>query len=656
MTQSLFDQAVASHSEGRVDDAMALYQQIIETDPDHAGAIHLLGVGLSQKGQFKLAAQFIQNAIVLNAAIPEFHLNLGNALMGLEDWAAAEYSYGRATALQGQMPEAWFGLGNARARQNRTEEAISAHQQALNLRPDFAEALLNMGQLLLSLQRLDPAVTALARAGNLRPLDPQPRYMMGQALEIAGYPDEAATLYASLVELQHCPVSLLFDAGNRLAAMKHYEPAVECYKIAVERAPEEVEIWNNLANSLRALDRLEEARNAYARALALSPGSPAILSNLGTVLKDLGLLSDAVSILHHAIDMGGGVQARSNLGHALYLQGHLNEAEQCFIQALTLAPNDPDATFHLGVVQLRLGKWDTGWKHYEARWDLSRSHEQRRHQTIPQWQGEDIAGKTILLWSEQGLGDTLHFIRLAQQVKAKGATVVVECQPALVSLLTAMPVLDRVVAVGGELPNFDVQIPLLSLPHILGLTLDNLPPAAAYLAPPQDRKTVWDGGLSTSGLKKVGLVWSGESGRQDVECVLIDRRRSIALKTLAPVLDVPKIQFVSLQLGTARVQVNRFPQVIDPTDRLKDFADTAALIEHLDLVISVDTSVAHLAAAMGKPVWLLSRFDGCWRWLKGRTDTPWYSTMRIFEQKVAQDWQEPVAALAQELVQWVETR
>lgn len=655
MTQSIFDQAVAFHSQGRVDDAMALYQQIVEAEPNHAGAIHLLGVGLSQKGQFKLAAQFIQNAIVLNAAIPEFHLNLGNALMGMEEWEAAEYAYGRATALRAQMPEAWFGLGNARARQNRTEEAISAHQQALNLRPDFAEALLNMGQLLLSVQRLDPAVTALARAGNLRPLDPQPRYMMGQALEIAGYPDEAATLYSSLVELAQCPVSLLFDAGNRLAAMRHHEPAVECYKCAVQRASGEVELWNNMANSLRALDRLDDARNAYAQALALAPDAPAILSNLGTVLKDLGHLPDAVGMLRHAVATGGGVPALSNLGHALYLQGNLAEAEQCFVQALALSPNDPDAAFHLGVVELLTGQWAAGWEHYEARWNLSRHHETRRHESSPLWQGEDLAGKTILLWSEQGLGDTLHFIRLAQQVKAKGAVVVVECQPALVPLLKTMPVLDQVIAVGRPLPHFDVQAPLLSLPYILGLTLENLPHAAAYLAPPQDRRQAWEGWQPTSQIK-VGLVWSGESGRQDVECLLIDRRRSLALKALAPVLAVPKIQFVSLQLGPARVQVNRFPQVFDPTDRLNDFADTAALIEHLDLIISVDTSVAHLAAAMGKPVWLLSRFDGCWRWLKGRTDTPWYPSMKIFGQKVAQDWQEPVAALAQELVQWVETR
>ena len=655
MTASLFEQAVAYHSAGQVDQAMTLYQQVVETDPAHAGAIHLLGVALSQKGQFDLAVQFIQNAIVLNAGVPEFHLNLGNALMGLGQAERAVAAYGRAVALNAQLPEAWFGLANGRAQLNRADEAVSAYQQAIALRPDFAEALLNMGVQLLALRRLDEAVAALAQAGNLRPHDPQPRWSMGQALEMAGYSDEAATLYASLVELGACPVSLLFQAGNRLAALRHHDQAVKSYQTALHQVPGEVVLWTNMANSLRDLGRLDEAKAAYAQALNLAPNDSGILSNLGTVVKDLGDLPKALPLLYRAVELGGDVAAHSNLGHALYLQGNLDGAAQAFRDGLRLAPEDPDATFHLAVVELKTGRWAEGWRHYEARWHLSRFHELPRNQSWPRWDGQDLHGKTILLWSEQGLGDTLHFIRYAQQVKAKGGTVVVECQKPLVPLVANMACVDRVVAVGEAVSGIDVQAPLLSLPLLLGVTLENLQATSPYLAVPSHSRVKWRN-WNGGDRPKVGLVWSGESRRHDVECVLIDHRRSLNLDQLAPLLAVDGVQFVSLQMGPPRRQLAACPQILDPSDDFADFADTAAAIEHLDLVISVDTSVPHLAAAMGKPVWLLSRFDGCWRWLNGRRDSPWYPTMTLYSQKQSGDWQGPVQDITQDLVRWRETR
>ena len=654
MTQSLFEQAMAVHSQGRVDEAMVMYQQIVEADPNHAGAIHLLGVTLTQQGQFQLAAQFIQNAIVLNAGVPEFHINLGNALMGMAELERAEHAYGRAVALNANIPEAWFGLGNARSAMKRTEEAVDAYKRAIALRPDFVEALVNMGGLLIPMNRLDEAVAALAHAASLRPNDPQPRFLLAEVLEAAGHPDEAATLYASMTDIEHCPVSILFEAGQRLARLRHHREAAALYQAALLRAPREMVLWNNLGNSLRELDLLEDAKDAYVQALNIAPNDALVLSNLGTVQKDLGNLSEAVASLRRAIEMGGDFHAHSNLGHALYLQGNLEGALHCFNAALAMAPGDPDATFHLGVVQLRLGNWAEGWKNYESRWKSRRQNEPRRHENAPLWDGGDLTGKTILIWSEQGLGDTLHFIRFADQLAAKGAKVVAECQPSLVPLLQTMPSLDQVVAVGQPLPAFDVQVPLLSLPSLLGLTLDNLPPGGTYLTAPSDRKQQWDDWHPTAS-PRVGVVWSGEARRQDVECTLIDRRRSISLDTLAPVLNRKDVQFVSLQLGPSRAQLINYDHVLDPAGRIRDFADTAALIDRLDLVISVDTSVAHLAAAMGKPVWLLSRFDGCWRWMTDRQDTPWYPSMWIYAQSEAGDWQHPVAALAEDMTQWVKT-
>ena len=650
MTDSLFEHAIQLHNAGQVDDALALYQQIVEADPTHAGAIHLLGVVLSQKGEYLLAVQFIQNAIVLNDQVPEFHINLGNALMGLQQWAMAEHAYAAAIAIKDNIPEAWFGLGNVRVALQKPQDAVASYDRALQLRPNFVEVMVNLGGLLITLQQLDRAVTVLSQAATLRPHDAQPRYQMAQALEAAGHPAEAATLYVSLAHLAHCPLSLLFEAGKRVARLGQPAGAADLYRAALLLSPHEGAVWNNLGNALRELDQLEESRQAFVQALDRLPNDAKVLTNLGTVLKDLGQVSDALPLLQRAVSLGGDAVSHSNLGHALYLQGKLAEATQCFTAALTTDPHHPDARFHLGVAQLRQGLWQEGWANYEARWARGFPHEQPRHNNISRWDGGDLTGQTILLWSEQGLGDTLHFIRYVSQVKAKGAArIVVECQPSLVTLLSLMPLVDQAVAVGQKLPPSDVQAPLLSLPHLLQAQIQ---PQAPYLTAPSNAPV----GRLAGSLPKVGLVWAGESRRHDVESRLIDRRRSLALGDLAPVLAVDGIDFVSLQLGPPRDQLKDYAGILDATDRLNDFAHTAALVDQLDLVISVDTSVAHLAAAMGKPVWLLSRFDGCWRWQQGRSDTPWYASMVLYTQSRAADWQTPIAALAQDLQRWVESQ
>jgi len=652
MTDSLYDQAVTMHSQGRIDDAMVLYQRIVQADPGHSDAIHLLGVALSQKGHFPMAVEFLKNAVVLNGDVPEYYINLGNALAGAGDQNLAEQSYARAVEMNAAIPEAWFGLGTARQSLGRQESAVEAYKKAIDLRPDFVEALVNLGGLLVSMGHLDDAVEAAAKAATLRPDEARPRYILAHALEEAGHPGEAAGLFATLTQLPQCAVSILFDAANRLANMGFHAEAAGLYQDALRKNPDEGVVWNNLANSLRELDRLEEARIAYGKALALMPADAPILSNMGTVLKDLGQWTQAESFLNRAIELGGGAKAHSNLGHVHYLQGDCEQAVRCFEQALACAPGDPDAEFHLGVANLRLGNWQDGWRRYESRWRRQTARERLRHQHKPAWDGGDLAGKTILIWSEQGLGDTLHFIRFVNDLAARGACVVVECQRSLVPLVGRMPAVSDVVAQGEAPPDFDVQAPLLSLPHLLGITLETLPPQAPYLEAPAERLS----GVIRADKPKVGLVWAGESRRSDVECLLIDRRRSMALDTLTPVLSVKGIEFVSLQMGDAKSHLSAWPGITDASVHIRDFADTAALIGQLDGVVSVDTSVAHLAGSLGKPIWLLSRFDGCWRWLKGRSDSPWYPTMSVYAQTKQGDWETPVTALAQDMVRWVESR
>lgn len=663
-----FDHAVGLHRQGKIAEAMALYQTILEQSPEHSGAVHLLGVALSQQGQYTLAAQFIQSAILLNGAVPIYHVNLGNALMGGGDALQAEQAYGRALALDQSIPEAWFGQGNARMALGLTEKAVAAFEQAASKRVGFAEALANLGRCYLLLGRDAEAVGTLDQAVGLRPDDAAPRFLLAQALDRVGRKDEAGAVYLSLGQVSGATVTMLFEAANWLAIAALHEPAVTLYRAALVKAPGEVALLNNLANSLRELGRLDEARSTYETALTVLPDDPSLVSNLGSLAKDLGDLDKAVQMGLKAVALGGDVLAHSNLGYAYYLQGKIDDAAQWFDRAESLAPGDADAVFHQGIVDLARGNWRRGWNRYEQRWNRRRATEVLRHPERPLWTGGDIEGKRILVWSEQGLGDTVQFIRFADVLANRGATVLAEVQAPLVSALAQMPSLQTVVSKGDPVPEFDLQIPLLSLPHALDITLENLPIFHAYVSAPPDRLAFWRDwwldqgalGCARESFARVGLVWAGESRKHDVECLLIDQRRSMNLAALSPILQMDGIDFVSLQLGPARRQISAqgpmTAQMLDPMDLVSDFADTAGLIETLDAVISVDTSVLHLAGAMGKPVFALSRFDACWRWLLGRDDSPWYPSLKLYRQFQPGQWAAPVESLKLDMVRWLEAR
>ncbi len=652
-----YEHAMELHRSGDLAGAMALYQKILEHDPTHWGTVHLLGVALSQQGQYPLAIQFIRSAITLNGSFPVYHVNLGNALMGANDPAQAEQAYGQALGLDQSLPEAWFGLGNARMASGRVTEAIAALEEAVGRRPDFPEALANLGSAYVAAGRPDEAIPVLDKAAGLKPMDARPRAVLAQALDAVGRQDEAGAVYLSLAELQSATPSMLFQAGNWLAARALHEPAVHLYRAALRQLPDEVALINNLANSLRELGLLERAKDAYERALALLPDDPFLLSNLGSLAKDRDDLDEAIRLGRRAVERGGDVLAHSNLGYAYYLKGDWVQAGRWFDRAAEIAPGDPDAVFHQGIMDLASGNWRRGWGRYESRWQRRRAGETLRHASYPQWVGGPLEGRTILIWSEQGLGDSLQFIRFAETLAERGGRVVAEVQRPLVSLFAQIPALAEVVAVGDAIPDHDVQTPLLSLPHALGLEVEALAPFHPYLRAPTDRSPFWRDWWAAhghAGAPRIGLVWAGESRKHDVECLLIDRRRSVTLDTLGPVLALPGVDFVSLQLGPARQQLE--PGILDPMDHVQDFADTAALIETLDAVVSVDTSVLHLAAAMGKPVFALSRFDGCWRWLRDRSDSPWYPSLRLYRQSQPGQWADVTATLKQDMAAWLQAR
>ena len=483
---------------------------------------------------------------------------------------------------------------------------------------------------------------------------------------LAGQPDNAAALHLfAVLRLQqgHHPEAIelnkkaiaitpslvtdLFQRGLGEHRAGRLQQAVRAYQQFLIFEPAHVGAHNNLGIALRDLGRLAEAEARYREALRLRPDYPEVHSNLGVALCKLGRPAEAEASCREALRLKDFPEAHYNLGIALRDLGRLAEAEASYREALRLRPDHPEAHSNLGYSLLLAGRFEEGWKEQEWRWKSKLMRGGLRDFSVPLWSGEAIGERVILLHAEQGLGDTLQFCRYVPLIAA-GARTVLEVQGPLVGLLSGLPGIMEIVARGDRLPSFDLHCPLLSLPRAVGTTLDTIPCATSYLS--ANRMLAADWRVRLAGLDglRVGLVWAGEQRLEWAELAAIDRRRSITLDTMAPLGEVSGVTFISLQKGGPAAQTASPPRGMvlhDFTADLHDFADTAALIDGLDLVISVDTAVAHLAGGLGKPVWLLNRFDTCWRWLLRRDDSPWYPTLRQFRQPKPGDWESVICAV-----------
>ncbi len=651
MSDAEFDYAVELHRAGKLDEAEAAYQQLLVKRPSHFDARHLLGVIASQRGQFDTAANLIELALTLNDTRPEAFVNLGNALMGASRAAEAEEAYRRALALNADLPEAVFGLANA-LRNAKPEEAIASYNRALTLRSNFVEAMANLAGVLLENDRAQEALDLWVKAQQLRPTAINLYLGVARALAALGRYDEAVSIFRGLAEVPSATVEELFEAGNALAQMRRHEEAGTLYREVLRRDPTLFPALNNLGNMLRELNKLDEAEAAYRRAMDAAPKDAGIISNHALILKDLGRLDEAEAQCKRSLVTQETAIGRSNLGLILMARGRVEDALEEFRAAEKLAPGDPDLLFHQGIALLHLGQLMEGWAKYEARWGQRRAQERRRNFRQPQWQGEPLQGRIILIHTEQGFGDTFQFVRYASLLAERDARVILECQPAVARLMTGVEGITTVVPRSQPLPDFDIHCPLMSLPRVFGTALESIPAQVPYIRPAADVVSQWNE-IDATRSPRIGLVWAGDARHYDIECNTTDRRRSVTLEAYAPLLTIPGAKFFSLQVGPSVEQAKAYPVLIDHTARIKDFADTAGLIAHLDLVISVDTAVAHLAGAMGKPVWVLSRFDNCWRWLREREDSPWYPTLRLYRQTAPYAWGPVLDRLAADLRRWV---
>ena len=427
--------------------------------------------------------------------------------------------------------------------------------------------------------------------------------------------------------------------GDALAARGDLPAAARALRRAVILRPDSAAPWARLGNVLRQQGDARGAMDAFERSARLAP-DVAVLSNLGEAQSFAMLLDDSAQTLERAIALDPSHPIpHLNLGVTRRLQGRIDQAIAAFEQAVRLKPDFPQAHYNLGIALLLIGDYPRGWEEFEWRLqppDLNRTSRIFHH--FPVWRGEALNGRTILIHLEQGFGDAFQFARFIPLVAARGGRVLIECRPEIKRLLERMPGVATIVEQGEPMPMFDLQCPLLSLPRALGITLETIPCDVPYLSPPDDRVSVWSAKLAHTRGMKIGLAWSGSptNTRNHV--------RSCPVEQLAPLLEVSDVSLLSLQKGSPAP-----PGVIDLTAGLTDWADTAALIASLDLVVTVDTGVAHLAGALGKPVWTMLSTAADWRYLCARDDSPWYPTMRLFRQQQPGDWSGVVLQIVEEL-------
>lgn len=527
--------------------------------------------------------------------------------------------------------------------------AVDMIAGAIAIDAGVAEYHSNLGNALVQLRRLPEAVACLRTAIELKPHFPEGHFNLGVALAKLGQLDDAAASYRFAITLRSDFTMAHNNLGHTLIRLEQTAQAIDCLNRAIDLKPDYPEAHSNLGDALGKLGRLDEAVACYHMALDLKPDYSEAHNNLGTALAYQGRQDDAIACYQTAIDLDPNfAEAHANLGNALAEQGQRGAAAVCYRTAIDLKPDFPEAHNSLAMALLARGDMEAGWEEYEWRWKTREGTAARHNFAQPQWRGEAAAGQTLLIHAEQGLGDTIQFCRYATLAATRGLRVIVQAQKSLVRLLRSLSGADLVVGIGEELPAFDLQCPMLSMPLAFGTTIETIPGCSPYLHADKAQAAAWQQRLASMpnhGLR-IGLVWAG-AAREAPALAAVDRRRSLAPDRLAILLDLPGFQFFSLQ-RTGPAMPAEF-QLTDHMEEMEDFADTAALIVNLDLVISVDTAVAHLTAALGKPVWLLDRFDPCWRWLFGRRDSPWYPTLRLYRQPRPGDWDSVLAEIAGDL-------
>jgi tetratricopeptide (TPR) repeat protein len=649
-------------AQGRLGDAVGAYRQAIAFRNTSVEAHYNLGNALRRLGRPAEAVPCYERAIELQPNHASALNNLGNTLWDLGQGAGAVACYQRALAIHPDNPEALNNLGNILQDQGKPADAKACFERALILNPNYADAWSNLGAIFRDFDDFEKARACFMKALELKPNHPNAFCNLGAVLLDLGQFEEATACLERALELNPDYCEAVRNMGTAFQEQDKPDDAAACYRRVLELDPGNTKALNNLGTVLLEQGRLEEAKDCFERALAIYPPDSQAdpkqnsqpLTNLGTVLAQQGKLEESRDCQERALALKPeNAEACNNLGTALLDEGRIEEAEALLARSMALKSRNPEAQMNQSLVQLLQGNYAEGWRNYEGRFARKKGAPRRFPQ--PTWRGRPLNGQRILLHAEQGLGDSLQFLRYIPLVKAAGGYVILDIQGSLRRLAEQLPGVDELVSTGDPLPPFDWQCPLMSLPLAFGTRVETIPATVPYLRVPaaaveKAAGFAWDADLHRARLR-VGLCWAGNPTHAK------DRFRSMRLAALEPLMSIEGVHFYSLQMGKDAEQLAAFQtgpdsaiaQITDLGPAIGDMADTAALLAHLDLVITVDTSVAHVAGALARPLWLLLPHTPDWRWLLQREDSPWYPTMRLFRQANTGDWSGVVERVREEL-------
>lgn len=603
-------------SAGYVEDAVGYLEKAATLAPSNPAILGDFGAALTAAGRFSDAERILQSGLRMDPASENLLFNLARCLhLDRQDQRALE-----ALVVIRQRSDDVLKLeGDVRKDLGDKAGALRCYLDALQQAPNNAAYINDLGVL----------------------------------IETTDDPTSHVVMWRRLSELPGAHAVIFFFLGNALHAAGDLAGARAAFEEAVRREPSLAHAYNNLSLVLGKLGLENESRMALEKALAADPGLAAARSNLGSILLRGSALDEAELMLREAVRLDPqSADVQANLGAVLMRQHKFDEAERVYRHTLAARPGFPAAELNLGLLLLTTGRLEEGWPYYESRWKLK---DGRPALQTPQWRGEPLDGKTLFVFAEQGFGDNIQFIRYLLLLKGRYPTMraVYYSGEHLHALFRNSPIAAScdILLSGDPVPPHDFQSPIMSLPWRCGTTLANIPDPGIYLAAVPAAVDTWRARLAEIGRPRVGLVWATS------ETFVYRSAKTVALDVLASLFEVAGIEWVNLQFGKPAEEIvenGLQARIFDPMGQVRNFSDTAAIIANLDLVIGVDTAVIHLAAAMGRPAWMLDRFDTDWRWLPPREDSPWYRTLRIFRQSHFGEWDPVVDRVCAALTDWQE--
>jgi tetratricopeptide (TPR) repeat protein len=649
---SLFQTALAHHQGGRVAEAERLYRTILQAEPNHPLALHHLGIVAIQCGRPDTAIGLISRSLQIEPAAAAWN-NLGEAFRTSNRVPEAVDCYRKAIAMDARQVDALANLGVALTAQKKIADAERSLREAIALAPNHLPAMLALARLLAETDRHDEALNAWERVVRLAPNNPVFQCCLGAAWISAGDPYRALVALRKAVELEprhaeaHAKMALAYDKLNR------GEDAIAAARQAVALAPDNWHAHHDLAVFLQKANQFEGAIAAFDEAIKLDPRNASIYGARAVSLKLAGRLSEAAeSYLQGAKLDASDPRFWSGLSAVRFAQRDFQAAVAASRAAVKLRPKDVDAHAALAFALLASGDFDDGFKEYEWRWRDAAFTTKPRDFDRPMWDGSDPAGRRILVHCEQGFGDIFQFLRYVPMIRARGATVILETTYKVAGIVRRMAGDIPVIVSGTMLPDFDLHVPMLSLPVIFGTSTASVPAAVPYLTADANLASQWQSKLEATDGLRVGLVWSGNAKP--------DPKRSTTLAELAPLARVAGISFISIQPPPRSADAENPPagmKLQNIGGQLGDLWDpTAYVLSQLDLLITIDSGIAHLAGAMGVRTWVLLPHSYDWRWVLKYPASAWYPSVRLFRQSAPNEWAEAIEQVAVELAEFSERK